>query len=119
MADMHDGHIESISSSEGGAKSESFKLTLSSRERKLLSLLVEQYLDNPNAKYESFKLGLSPREEEILNLLAAGYLNKQIAKCLYVTESTVKNHLRHIYKKLGVSNRTEAAMRALALRGYT
>ncbi len=52
---------------------------------------------------------LSARQREILNLVSDGFTNAQIAKRLFLTESTVKQHLRAAYKILGVSNRTEAA----------
>lgn len=52
---------------------------------------------------------LSARQREILELVAGGSSNAQIAKQLYLSESTVKQHLRAAYKLLGVKNRTEAA----------
>ena len=52
--------------------------------------------------------GLTPREVEILQLVAEGHSNAQLAGMLWVTEQTVKFHLSNIYRKLGVSNRTEA-----------
>ena len=52
--------------------------------------------------------GLTKREIEILRLVAEGHPNSQLAKMLWVTEQTVKFHLSKIYRKLGVSNRTEA-----------
>jgi DNA-binding CsgD family transcriptional regulator len=57
---------------------------------------------------------LTPREREVLGLLGYGLSNKQMAAKLYVTEGTVKVHLRHIFEKLGVRSRTEAAMIAVA-----
>ncbi len=51
---------------------------------------------------------LSARQREILDLVSEGLTNAQIAKRLFLTESTVKQHLRSAYKVLGVSNRTEA-----------
>ncbi len=56
---------------------------------------------------------LSPREREILDFVVQGATNREIAKALFITETTVKVHLRHIYEKLGVRSRTEAAVRAL------
>jgi DNA-binding NarL/FixJ family response regulator len=53
--------------------------------------------------------GLTKREIEILQLVAEGYSNSQLAKMLWVTEQTVKFHLSNIYRKLDVSNRTEAS----------
>jgi DNA-binding NarL/FixJ family response regulator len=52
---------------------------------------------------------LSPRQREILGLVAEDLSNAEIAKRLYLSESTVKQHLRTAYKLLGVRNRTEAA----------
>ncbi len=52
---------------------------------------------------------LSARQREILELVVEGLTNAQIAERLYLTESTVKQHLRAAYKVLGVSSRTKAA----------
>jgi DNA-binding NarL/FixJ family response regulator len=53
--------------------------------------------------------GLTRREIEILRLVADGHSNMQLAQMLWVTEQTVKFHLSNIYRKLGVTNRTEAS----------
>jgi DNA-binding NarL/FixJ family response regulator len=52
---------------------------------------------------------LSARQREVLSLVAEGMTNAQIAGRLYLSESTVKQHLRGAYKVLGVKNRTGAA----------
>lgn len=52
---------------------------------------------------------LTPRETEILQLLVQGCSNQTIGKKLVISETTVKNHLAHVFKKLNVSNRTQAA----------
>jgi DNA-binding NarL/FixJ family response regulator len=52
---------------------------------------------------------LTRREREILALVAEGHSNRELAKMLWVTEQTVKFHLSNIYRKLDVSNRTEAS----------
>ncbi|MBV9311767.1 MAG: response regulator transcription factor [Solirubrobacterales bacterium] len=54
-------------------------------------------------------LPLTRREFEILQLVAAGSTNGDVARKLWVTEQTVKFHLRNIYRKLDVANRTEAS----------
>jgi DNA-binding NarL/FixJ family response regulator len=54
-------------------------------------------------------LPLTPREVEILRLVASGATNGDIGRRLWVTEQTVKFHLRNIYRKLEVANRTEAS----------
>lgn len=55
------------------------------------------------------RFGLSERELEILGFVTRGSSNAQIAKALWVSDQTVKFHLSRIYRKLGVSSRTEAA----------
>lgn len=57
---------------------------------------------------------LSHRETEILTLLATGATNREMAQRLFISESTVKTHLVHIYSKLGVDNRTAAVATARA-----
>ena len=56
---------------------------------------------------------LTPREREVLGLIAAGYANKRIALELGLSEKTVKTHVGHVLAKLGVSDRTQAAMHAV------
>ena len=56
---------------------------------------------------------LTEREREILCVVAEGHTSADIARELWVTEQTVKFHLSNIYRKLGVSNRTEASRYAL------
>jgi two-component system nitrate/nitrite response regulator NarL len=58
---------------------------------------------------------LTAREHRVLQLVAAGETNKAIAAALYLSEGTVRSHLRSIMRKLDVSNRVQAA--AVALRG--
>lgn len=53
---------------------------------------------------------LTPREREILELLALGLCNKQIGRELRLTDNTVRTHCSRIYTKLGVANRTQAAL---------
>lgn len=55
------------------------------------------------------RLGVTSREAEVLTLLAAGRANKQIARNLGISRHTVVRHLEHIYAKLDVNNRAEAA----------
>lgn len=58
---------------------------------------------------------LSERELEILRVLADGASNREIAQKLYITEGTVKNHVTNILGKLGVRDRTQAALKAREL----
>jgi DNA-binding NarL/FixJ family response regulator len=70
--------------------------------RQLLGYLMSQK-ENPEVGE------LSARQREILELVVEGLSNAQIAGHLYLSESTIKQHLRAAYKVLGVHNRTEAA----------
>jgi DNA-binding NarL/FixJ family response regulator len=63
----------------------------------------------PRVERKRAQGGLTSRELEILRSVAEGCTNAAIARRLWVTEQTVKFHLTNIYRKLGVSNRTEAA----------
>lgn len=58
---------------------------------------------------------LTPRELEVLGLLKLGHTNRRIARELSISLGTAKNHVEHIIRKLGVSDRTQAVVRALEL----
>jgi len=74
-------------------------------------MVVRSFLDMPMAPLETEQL--SGRESEILALLAEGLSNKEIGVRLSITLSTVRTHLLHIYEKLHVRCRTEAAAKFL------
>ena len=63
----------------------------------------------------SYTEPLTPRELEVLGLLKKGRTNRQIAGELFISPGTAKNHVEHIITKLGVSDRTQAVVRALEL----
>jgi len=56
---------------------------------------------------------LSPREDEVLRLISQGATNKEIADSLFISENTVKTHLRNIMDKLHLANRSQAAAYAV------
>ncbi len=58
---------------------------------------------------------LSPREEDVLQLVARGATNKEIADSLFISENTVKTHLRNIMEKLHLANRSQAAAYAVRM----
>ena len=66
--------------------------------------------DEPTVEGES---SLGPREHEVLGLVAEGATNKDIAAALFISENTVKTHLRNIMEKLHVERRTQAAAYAI------
>ena len=55
---------------------------------------------------------LSPREEDVLREITRGASNKEIARRLDIAETTVKIHVQHILRKLGLSSRVQAAVYA-------
>ncbi|TCU45732.1 response regulator transcription factor [Curtobacterium sp. PhB146] len=59
---------------------------------------------------------LTPRELEVLQLVAQGNSNPAIGRALFLSETTVKTHLGHVFEKLGVNDRTRAVTRAMELR---
>jgi len=59
--------------------------------------------------------GLTARELEVLEMVARGLPNRAVAEELFLSDQTVKRHLRKVYRKLGVANRTEAARTAYSL----
>ena len=56
---------------------------------------------------------LTRREMEVLKMISSGAFNKEIALTLNISERTVKNHVSNIFKKIGVSDRTQAAVFAI------
>lgn len=90
---------------------------------------IEQYLKHevselehknslsPNSVIESLPHinSLTSRESEIIELIFNGYSNKEITEKLVISENTLKIHVRHIYSKIGVSNKTELFHLALSL----
>ncbi len=77
-----------------------------------LALAAERKAANPEPEHGPFD-DLTAREKQVLALLTNGSTNKRIAKALEIQEVTVKVHLQKVFKKLGVSNRTEAVSKAL------
>jgi DNA-binding NarL/FixJ family response regulator len=63
--------------------------------------------------FSSNESGLAERETAVLRLVAIGYANKQIAKALGISEETVKAHLKSVFAKLKVSDRTHAVTEAV------
>jgi len=68
-----------------------------------------------NGQSRRNEYSLTQREHDILSHLAEGRSNRDIAQRLYLSEKTVKAHLAAIFRKLGVTNRTQAAMMAVQM----
>jgi DNA-binding NarL/FixJ family response regulator len=69
----------------------------------------------PNGTGRRNEYSLTQRENDILALLSEGRSNREIAQHLYLSEKTVKAHLAAVFRKLGVTNRTQAAMVAVQM----
>ncbi len=76
-------------------------------------MVVRSFTETPNAAKSGDTDQLSTREMEILALVAEGCPNKEIAARLFISNATVRTHLMHIYEKLHVHCRTEAAAKYL------
>jgi DNA-binding CsgD family transcriptional regulator len=81
----------------------------------VLTLAGDVALAGRQALPDHSVLSLSRREKEVLALVARGLSNAQIGEALFISPLTVKVHVRHIFEKLGVRSRTEAALRAAQL----
>ena len=85
---------------------------------RLLSRLATEGNGRRGARSAEGGLGadaLTPRELEVLKLMRLGRTNRQVAEELYISLGTAKNHVEHIIAKLGVSDRTQAVVRALEM----
>lgn len=82
---------------------------------RVLTLAGDATLMGRQALPDHSVLALSRREKEVLALIARGLSNAQIGEALFISPVTVKVHVRHIFEKLGVRSRAEAAMRAAQL----
>ena len=75
--------------------------------------IARKVVESFHSGSHSVDSSLSSKEESILRLLAQGKLNKEIADTMGIALTTVRFHLKNIYQKLHVSNRTEAALKYL------
>jgi DNA-binding NarL/FixJ family response regulator len=93
--------------------SEAIETALSGRGVYLHPAVAQRVLARRQQQSERVANPLSRRELEVLQLLAAGATNDDIAKALFLSEKTVKSHLSSIFRKLAVTNRTQAAAKAI------
>ena len=70
-------------------------------------------ISNENQRDKDIFDGLTEREIEILRLIARGMTNRQVSNHLWISERTVDNHVQNIYKKLNISDRTQATLYAV------
>ncbi len=77
---------------------------------KVVGLYDRCVVEQPTTHGVDVLATLSPREKQVLEMATLGLTNDEVAKKLAVTVHAVKFHLAAVYRKLGVSNRTEAAV---------
>ncbi len=77
--------------------------------RAAMELLRQRQSPGPSGSGGS-QVDLTDRERQVLGLLASGMANKQIARRLGISEKTVKGHLTNLFQRIGVSDRTQAAL---------
>jgi DNA-binding NarL/FixJ family response regulator len=80
---------------------------------RIATLLLGRLREHAQAQREVTTMHLSGRELDVLGLLADGKANHEIAEALYISPSTVRNHVANILAKLHVDNRVQAAVRAV------
>lgn len=78
-----------------------------------LTPILKERMEEKKSSSSNFDDDLTRREIEVLKLLAEGLFNKEIAYTLDISEKTVKNHVSNIFKKINVSDRTQAAVYAI------
>ncbi len=78
-----------------------------------LTPLLKKRLEDKSTSPKLIEEKLTRREIEVLKLLAEGLFNKEVAYTLNISEKTVKNHVSNIFKKINVSDRTQAAVYAI------
>ena len=78
-----------------------------------LTPLLKERLREKSNSISGYENTLTRREIEVLKLLAEGLFNKEVAYMLNISEKTVKNHVSNIFKKIKVSDRTQAAVYAI------
>jgi DNA-binding NarL/FixJ family response regulator len=98
--------------------SQAINVALSGSGNVLSPRVIQNLFDDAEAGSQGGRrseFSLTQRENDILGLLAEGRSNREIAQALYLSEKTVKAHLAAIFRKLGVTNRTQAAMAAVSM----
>lgn len=83
--------------------------------RAVRNLFDGSHVEQVESREPALDAGLTRRESDVLELLAGGASNREISRQLFLSEKTVKAHLAAVFRKLGVTNRTQAAMAAIQM----
>lgn len=80
---------------------------------RIARIVLNNFTTDKPIKNKSVESSLTDREIDILNLIAKGFSNSEISENLYISLNTVKTHIKNIFQKLEVADRTQAVMAAL------
>ncbi len=105
-------YLESVSEVYNGGASMNVSVA-----KKVLTFFNSSFFAKPFPEAE--QAGLSSREKEILQLMIEGHDFKMIAEKSFISYDTVRTHVKHIYKKLHVSSRSEAVRKAAHLKAFS
>jgi DNA-binding CsgD family transcriptional regulator len=96
-------------------KCQSIDKNISGNNKELFMITLEDDHSPPhvNAIFLKERFGLTKREIEIISYIYKGFTNLEIANTLFISEGTVKNHLKHIFAKTSASNRTHLIHKAI------
>jgi DNA-binding CsgD family transcriptional regulator len=89
---------------------------IESLEHTLRALTPADTGTTPDPSQDDARRTLTAREREVVRLIAAGYSNKEMARILGISPDTVKTHVKNIFSKLGVTDRTRAAVWAVSAK---
>jgi DNA-binding CsgD family transcriptional regulator len=93
-----------------GLRAPEVQRTAAARGERVVSTQRTQHAQIDDAvRWPGREIGLTERESELLSLLSTGMTNRELGTHLYISENTVKTQQRHLYAKLGVRNRAQAA----------
>jgi DNA-binding CsgD family transcriptional regulator len=106
-----------LDKSTGQTTSTNLRLINYSRDSGLYLICMNQNESGSLLANHLKQFGLTRRELEVTGLVCEGFKNSEIGEKLFISEYTVENHLRSIYEKLGVKNRTSMAYKVMYLTG--
>jgi len=108
-----DAKVDLKSEDTGQLLSSNLRIINRSQDSQLCLIYLRQGQSKEFLYQQLKKLGLSRRESEVASLICEGFENKQIGEKLFISEYTVQNHLKSIYEKLDVRNRTALARKVM------
>ncbi len=110
-----DGHIVSAVEIEIGTAKKNRELktaenNFEASEKEVVASTRSEHKTPFKSEHDGIQVNLTGREVEVLRLMAEGFTNTEISELLFISHHTVKSHVVHIFNKLGVNDRTQAAV---------